>query len=79
MTKNSDPQIRESARELLGKILGFRDCSPQTIEGLIAAGSLCRLGKDEALVLRGQPFDALCLIVQGSLETRIINPDGHRH
>ncbi len=30
-------------------------------------------------MLRGQPFDALCLIVQGSLETRIINPDGHRH
>ncbi len=31
------------------------------------------------MALRGQPFDALGFVVQGSLETRIINPDGHRH
>ena len=37
---------------------------------------MLRLGKGEALVLRGQAFDALCLVVQGSLETRILNPDG---
>jgi CRP/FNR family transcriptional regulator, cyclic AMP receptor protein len=79
MTKISDPQIKESAREILGKTLGFRDCYPQTLVGLIAAGSVCRLGKGEALALRGKSFDFLGLIVQGSLETRIINPDGHRH
>jgi CRP-like cAMP-binding protein len=79
MTKINDLQIKESARELLGKILGFKDCSPQTLDGLVAAGIVCKLGKGESLALRGQPFDVLGLIVQGSLETRIINPDGHRH
>lgn len=79
MTKTSPPKTREAARVILGETMGFRECRPETLDRLVAAGHLCKLGKGEALVLRGQPFDALCLVVQGSLETRILNPDGHRH
>lgn len=79
MTKINTSQFKELARELLGKILGFKECLPQTLDGLVAAASVTRLSKGEALALRGHPFDVLGLILQGSLETRIINPDGHRH
>lgn len=79
MTKTSDTTIKTIARKTLGETLGFAGCFPHTLDGLVAAASVSRLGKGEALALRGQPFDALGLIVQGSLETRIINHDGHRH
>lgn len=79
MTNINPSKTKESARALLAETLGFKECLPQTLDSLVAAGSMLRLGKGEALVLRGQPFDALCLVVQGSLETRILNPDGHRH
>ena len=79
MTKINPSNPKEVARAILVETLGFRDCLPETLDSLVAAGSMLRRGKGEALILRGQPFDALCLVVQGSLETRILNPDGHRH
>ena len=79
MTKISPSKTKEAALAILGETLGFRECRPQTLDSMVDGGSIVSLGKGEALVLRGQPFDALCLVVQGSLETRTLNPDGHRH
>lgn len=79
MTKFDPSNPKEFARAILVETLGFRECKPETLDSLVACGTMLRLGKGEALVLRGQPFDALCLVVQGSLETRILSPDGHRH
>ncbi len=79
MTKFDPSSPKEFARAILVETLGFKECLPQTLDSLVAAGAVLKLGKGEALALRGQPFDALCLVVQGSLETRILNSDGHRH
>ena len=79
MTKTSPANPKEFAREILVETLGFRECLPQTLDDLVAAGSLLRLGKGEALAQRGHSFDALALVVQGALESRILNPDGRRH
>ncbi len=79
MTKTSAANPKEFAREILVETLGFRECLPQTLDDLVAAGSLLRLGKGEALAQRGHSFDALALVVQGALESRILNPDGRRH
>lgn len=79
MTNNSPSNPKEFAREILVETLGFRECLPQTLDSLVAAGTMLRLGKGETVAQRGHPFDALALVVQGSLESRIMNPDGRRH
>jgi CRP-like cAMP-binding protein len=67
------------ARSLLGRALGFRDCQPSTLDAMVGAGRLRRLGKGEWLGRRGEPFSMLCVLVEGSLETSITRRDGRRH
>lgn len=71
--------VKDQARTLIGNTLGFRDCRATSLDTLVSAGGVRMLGKGEVLVHRGDAFDALCLVVVGSLETRIIHADGHRH
>lgn len=78
MTNLAQTPEKELALSLIGKTLGFRDCHPSTLKALVLGGHLRNYGKGEAVVRRGEAFDALCLIVQGSLETSINHPDGHR-
>lgn len=70
---------KSTARELLGRALGFRDCRPETLDALIAAGHSRALGKNELFLTRGDPFDMLCLVVEGSLEVSLLHHDGRRH
>ncbi|HSV58876.1 MAG TPA: cyclic nucleotide-binding domain-containing protein [Variovorax sp.] len=67
------------ASTLLRQALGFGRCEPQAIDGLVAAGHVVTLGKGEFLVRRGEHFDNLCLIVEGSLEASVTHQDGRRH
>lgn len=66
------------AATLLRQTLGFRDVSREVIEDLTAAGRVRLLGKGEALVRRGESFDCLCVVIQGSLEAGVILEDGRR-
>lgn len=70
---------KATARELLGRALGFRECRPETLDALIAAGHSRALGKNELFLTRGDPFDMLCLVVEGSLEVSLLRHDGRRH
>ena len=67
------------ARRLLGDALGFRDCASTTLDAMVDGGMLRMLGKGELLTGRGERFDSLCVVVQGSLETSLLRRDGHRH
>lgn len=78
-TKSAHAGLKGEARTLMGNTLGFRDCLASSLDSLVAAGIIRTLGKGEYLVHRGEPFDTLCLIVRGSLETRVMHRDGHRH
>lgn len=78
-TQNASSSVKVQARTLIGNSLGFRDCQVTSLDALVSAGSVRTLGKGQVLVHRGDPFDTLCLVVRGSLETRIMHADGHRH
>ncbi len=67
------------ARRLLGNAVGFRDCAAGTLDAMVAGGTIRLLGKGELLASRGDHFDKLCIVVQGSLETSLLRRDGHRH
>jgi len=66
------------ALTLLKRALGFRDCELEALEHLAAVGQVRALGKSEFLVRRGDPFDALCLVVEGALEVSALHQDGRR-
>ncbi|MEI8156003.1 MAG: Crp/Fnr family transcriptional regulator [Burkholderiales bacterium] len=78
MTNSAQKTAKDLALSLIGKTLGFRDCHASTLNALVLGGHIRHYGKGEAVVRRGEAFDALCLIIQGSLETSINHPDGHR-
>ncbi len=67
------------ARSLLTRCLGFKDCQPETLDGLMSIASLRLLSKGEVLAHHHQAFDFLCLVVEGSLEASLLRADGHRH
>lgn len=67
------------ARALLNGSLGMRDCRPETLDLLVAAGHLRALGKGELFLSQGETFNMLCLVVEGSLEVSLSRRDGHRH
>jgi CRP/FNR family cyclic AMP-dependent transcriptional regulator len=67
------------ARALLNRALGLRDCQPQTLDALVSAGHVRALGKGELFLSRGDPFDMLGLVVEGSIEVSLSRHDGHRH
>jgi len=77
-TKNPNKIAKTTARVLLGKALGFRDCESSTLDTLVDNGSLRTLGKGEILARRGEPYQALCLIVRGFIESSLMRQDGHR-
>ena len=65
-------------RALLGRAPGFRDCQAATLDNLIAAGEIRSLNNGELLVQRGKRLDAMCLVLDGSMESSITRKDGHR-
>jgi CRP-like cAMP-binding protein len=77
-TKNPSGVAKTTARLLLGKSLGFRDCKASTLDAIVDSGSVRVVGKGEELARHGAPFKSMCLIIRGSLETSLLRPDGHR-
>ncbi len=67
------------ARDLLNRSLGMRDCRPETLDALVAAGHTRTLGKGELFLSQGDRFDWLGLVIEGSLEVSLSRHDGHRH
>ncbi len=67
------------ARSLIGRSLGFKDCRPETLDALMQLATLRWLARGEMLAKRGDEFDCLCLVLEGSIEVSILRHDGHRH
>jgi CRP/FNR family cyclic AMP-dependent transcriptional regulator len=63
---------------LLRQALGFRDCPVQAIEDLVSRGHAITLGKGEAVVRRGELFDKLCFVIEGTLEVSVSHVNGRR-
>ena len=57
------------ARALLGNAFGFDGCLPRTLDTLVSCGRVRRLGKGELLASDKQPFDMLCLVIDGWIES----------
>ncbi len=64
---------------MLNRSLGMRDCRPETLDALVELGHMRSLGKGELFLSQGDPFDMLCMVVEGSLEVSLSRQDGHRH
>ena len=79
MTTSAKSKDKDLGLSLLRNTLGFRDCATATLDALVREGRLRSYGKGETVVRRGEPFDCLCLIVRGSIETSLNARDGHRH
>ncbi|CAN7776223.1 Crp/Fnr family transcriptional regulator [Cupriavidus necator] len=79
MTNNSQEAKKAAARSLLGEALGFRDCRPDTLDGLVNNGHIRALAKGEHLAREGERFDMLCLVIEGSIEVSLLRADGQRH
>ena len=71
-------ELRTLGRALLGRAPGFRDCQAATLDTLIAAGEIRSLRNGELLVQRGKHLDAMCMVLDGSMESSITRLDGHR-
>ncbi len=67
------------ARALLNRSLGMRDCRTDTLDMLVAAAHTRTLGKGELFLSQGDPFNMLCMVIEGSLEVSLSRLDGHRH
>lgn len=46
---------------------------------MAALSQVLTLGKGEWLIRKGQPFDKLCVVIEGSLEASFLRRNGHRH
>ena len=66
------------ATTLLGRIVGFRRCDPAAIAELVEAARVEGFKKGDVLVRRGEPFDRLCLVLEGSIEISISHANGRR-
>jgi len=72
------PHLERLARALLGRAIGFRECTPSALDTMVESGSLRMLDKGEFLLHRGGSINALGVLVEGALESSITRQDGHR-
>jgi CRP/FNR family cyclic AMP-dependent transcriptional regulator len=72
------PELKTLARALLSRAIGFRECEALTLDAMAATVRIQRLSKGELLAQRGGAFDALCLVVEGTIEASLTRHDGRR-
>jgi len=80
---NVNTALQNSAYLALGRVLllknpGFDRCAPDTIDELMAGASLARCERGDLVARIDEPFDHLCLVVEGVLEIRTLM-SGRRH
>jgi CRP/FNR family transcriptional regulator, cyclic AMP receptor protein len=78
-TRTTATSAKAVARALLNRSLGLRDCRPDTLDALVAAGHVRHLGNAELFLSQGERFDMLCMVIEGSIEVSLTRYDGHRH
>jgi CRP/FNR family transcriptional regulator, cyclic AMP receptor protein len=71
--------FRVTARALIGRALGFKDCTEDVLDELVAIGYHRRLRRGEFLCRRGEPLTTVHMLVSGILESARLQSDGHRH
>ncbi len=75
----SNDALRQRARTLLGRALGFRDCTAPALDALVDAGQLRQLQRGEYAARRGDVHTHAGMLVGGLLESSALRADGHRH
>lgn len=80
-SKSNDREstVKTLARGIIGRVVWFRDCRPDTLDELVACGQVREFGKGECVARRDQPFDYMGFVVKGSLEASYTRSWGHRH
>jgi CRP-like cAMP-binding protein len=71
-------RLKGNARALLGRALGFCRCPPATLDRIVAVGTIKPFARGDVLVHRNTIFDALFVVVEGSLEASVSHADGRR-
>ncbi len=81
MTLLSDPAetLREAARRLLGRSLGFRDCPAEMLDELVQGSQTRHLSKGEFALRRADRAQYAGMVVRGQLESSMLRVDGGRH
>jgi len=70
---------RAQARQFLAVTYGFDKCPAETLEALVAGGTLRSFDADEVLLRQGEAFDMLCVVLQGAFNFCQLRPDGQRN
>lgn len=78
-TVDAKTTAKTRARARLCRAIGFQDCSPSTLDELVACAQVRELEKGECVSRRGEPLDSLGILVDGVLEISLTHNDGHRH
>ncbi|CAE6768119.1 hypothetical protein R69927_06813 [Paraburkholderia domus] len=78
-TNDRETTLKTLARGIVGRVIWFRDCRPDTLDELVACAQVREFGKGECVARRDQPFDYIGFLIKGSLEASYTRAWGHRH
>lgn len=75
----NETAYRGLARSLLKRASNFAHCADSTIETMVSEGVLEQVPRGEWVCRSNEPFDKLCLILEGVLESSVTLDGQHRH
>lgn len=79
MAKIARTQLRPLARSTLGRDASFASFLPATLDRFVDEGRLVALAAGEILCREGETIDALCVVIEGTLDVTTTGVSGKRH
>lgn len=79
MTVSADMAYARLAKAHLARAEGFRQCDDRTLQALVDGGVIQRASRGTWICRRNDPFEELCLIVEGVLESSLRLDATRRH
>lgn len=79
MANHTRSPYQTLARSLLGRGPWFARFHPAILDRFVDEGSLVSLDRGEALFRRGDPVDAIGIVIEGSFEVSLTTASGKRH
>ena len=76
---NPNPTYDALIQRVIGKHPAFQGCRAETRESLLRASSVRPFARGESVTVRGGPVDALPIVLSGSLEVGMHDPDGKHY
>lgn len=71
--------LREHARALIGRAIGFRNCSAPLLDELVAACQMRSFRRGNFVVRQADAQVHAGMVVSGVLDASVMQVDGHRH